>query len=110
MNNQKAVIKVGTDEFFVTDIDFDDENSTITGSDSTSTSVELTPFFSASPGCNAADWRRRHDYPARAPLGQRGERSGKGVTIGERDVTCRLRPARFARPTAWFAPRVARSW
>ena len=46
VNNQKAVIKVGTDEFFVTDIDFDDDNSAVTGADSTSTSVELTPFFS----------------------------------------------------------------
>lgn len=44
VNNQKAVIKVGTDEFFVTDIDTD-TNST----DSTTTQtvdVQLTPFFS----------------------------------------------------------------
>jgi len=44
VNNQKAVIKVGTDEFFVTDV------STNTTSTSTSTSespeVTLTPFFS----------------------------------------------------------------
>ena len=46
VNNQKAVIKVGTDEFFVTDIDFEDSNSTNSTSDNTSTSVELTPFFS----------------------------------------------------------------
>lgn len=43
VNNQKAVIKVGTDEFFVTDV----ENTTTTGtSTTTSPSVELTPFFS----------------------------------------------------------------
>lgn len=44
MNNQKAVIKVGTDEFFVTDVD----SSTDTGTSTTSTQndVELTPFFS----------------------------------------------------------------
>lgn len=43
INNQKAVIKVGTDEFFVTDI----SSNTVTGTASTSTSdVTLTPFFS----------------------------------------------------------------
>ena len=44
MNNQKAVIKVGSDEFFVTDI----STTTTTGGGGTTTnpSVELTPFFS----------------------------------------------------------------
>ena len=43
MNNQKAVIKVGTDDFFVTDI----SSTTTTGTTTTTTpSVELTPFFS----------------------------------------------------------------
>ncbi|PCJ49050.1 MAG: pilus (MSHA type) biogenesis protein MshL [Gammaproteobacteria bacterium] len=44
LNNQKAVIKVGTDEFFVTDI-----SSTTTaggGTSTTSPDVTLTPFFS----------------------------------------------------------------
>lgn len=42
-NNQKAIIKVGEDEFFVTDI----SNTTTTGTATTSTpDVELTPFFS----------------------------------------------------------------
>lgn len=44
VNNQKAVIKVGTDEFFVTDLDSDtnsnDNNTTQT------VDVQLTPFFS----------------------------------------------------------------
>lgn len=44
LNNQKAVIKVGTDEFFVTDI------TTTVGTTATTTNVfpriELTPFFS----------------------------------------------------------------
>ena len=43
LNNQKAVIKVGQDEFFVTDV------STITSVGTTTTTnpnVELTPFFS----------------------------------------------------------------
>lgn len=43
LNNQKAVIKVGSDEFFVTDI----SSTTVTGTTTTTTpSVELTPFFS----------------------------------------------------------------
>ena len=42
-NNQKAVIKVGEDEYFVTEI----SNTTTTGTSTTSTPrVELTPFFS----------------------------------------------------------------
>ena len=43
VNNQKAVIKVGSDEFFVTDISSD----TVTGTtSSTSSDITLTPFFS----------------------------------------------------------------
>lgn len=44
MNNQKAVIKVGSDEFFVTRVS---SNNTTTGTTTTTTpEVELTPFFS----------------------------------------------------------------
>lgn len=43
LNNQKAIIKAGTDEFFVTNI----SSNTVTGTaSSTSRNVELTPFFS----------------------------------------------------------------
>jgi len=43
LNNQKAVIKVGTDEFFVTDV----SSNTVTGTAATtSRDVTLTPFFS----------------------------------------------------------------
>ncbi|NQY86374.1 MAG: pilus (MSHA type) biogenesis protein MshL [Colwellia sp.] len=42
-NNQKAVIKVGEDEYFVTDV----STTTTTGTSTTTTpEVELTPFFS----------------------------------------------------------------
>lgn len=44
VNNQKAVIKVGTDEFFVTDIDTNTD--TTNGSTNQSVDVQLTPFFS----------------------------------------------------------------
>lgn len=43
VNNQKAVIKVGSDEFFVTDISSDTSTGTTTTS---STDITLTPFFS----------------------------------------------------------------
>lgn len=43
LNNQKAVIKVGSDEFFVTDI----SSTTTTGTATTTTpDITLTPFFS----------------------------------------------------------------
>lgn len=43
INNQKAVIKVGSDEFFVTGV----TNTTVTGTSTTSSpTVTLTPFFS----------------------------------------------------------------
>jgi MSHA biogenesis protein MshL len=43
INNQKAVIKVGSDEFFVTDV----STTTVTGtSTATTPDVTLTPFFS----------------------------------------------------------------
>jgi len=44
MNNQKAVIKVGTDKYYITDIN-SDTNAT-TGLVNTQNNVELTPFFS----------------------------------------------------------------
>jgi MSHA biogenesis protein MshL len=43
LNNQKAVIKVGSDEFFVTGV----SSTTVTGNTTTTTpEVDLTPFFS----------------------------------------------------------------
>lgn len=44
VNNQKAVIKVGQDEFFITDVE--SNTSTTTATASTQSNVELTPFFS----------------------------------------------------------------
>ncbi|MCP3850928.1 MAG: pilus (MSHA type) biogenesis protein MshL [Gammaproteobacteria bacterium] len=45
MNNQKAVIKVGTDQYFVTDLNSSNTSGT-DGSASEIPDVELTPFFS----------------------------------------------------------------
>ncbi|MCW8900470.1 MAG: pilus (MSHA type) biogenesis protein MshL [Gammaproteobacteria bacterium] len=44
VNNQKAVIKVGSDEFFITDVT--NNTTTTTAAASTQSNVELTPFFS----------------------------------------------------------------
>jgi MSHA biogenesis protein MshL len=44
VNNQKALIKVGQDEFFVTEISND--TTTSSGGTTTNPEVELTPFFS----------------------------------------------------------------
>lgn len=44
VNNQKAVIKVGTDEFFVTNVS--SNTTTSTTSTSTTPEISLTPFFS----------------------------------------------------------------
>jgi MSHA biogenesis protein MshL len=44
MNNQKAVIKVGGDEYFVTD--FSVTSETTDGTTTTTPDIELTPFFS----------------------------------------------------------------
>src|SRR5690554_4884643 len=91
INNQKAVIKVGTDEFFVTDIDFDDNNSAVTATDSTSTSVELTPFFSGisldvTPQISEDGAITLHVHPSVSEVADQE----KVITIGERDVTLPL--------------------
>ncbi len=46
VNNQKAVIKVGTDEFFVTDVNTNTNTALGGASGNQSVNVELTPFFS----------------------------------------------------------------
>ncbi len=66
VNNQKAVIKVGSDEFFVTDI----SSNTVTAGSAinTSDSPELTPFFSGialdvTPQISAEDEVILHVHP-----------------------------------------------
>lgn len=46
VNNQKAVIKVGTDEFFVTDVDTRSNTTSASFGTNQSVNIELTPFFS----------------------------------------------------------------
>lgn len=91
VNNQKAVIKVGTDEFFVTDIDFDEDNNSLNPSNSTSTSVELTPFFSGisldvTPQIAEDGSVTLHVHPSVSEV----DDQQKVITIGDRDVTLPL--------------------
>lgn len=91
VNNQKAVIKVGTDEFFVTDIDFDDNNSAVTATDRTSTSVELTPFFSGisldvTPQIAEDGAITLHVHPSVSEVNDQE----KVITVGDRDVSLPL--------------------
>jgi MSHA biogenesis protein MshL len=91
VNNQKAVIKVGTDEIFVTDIDFEDDNTANTASDSTSTSVELTPFFSGisldvTPQIAEDGTIILHVHPSVSEVSDQE----KLITVGSQDVTLPL--------------------
>jgi len=66
VNNQKAVIKVGSDEFYITDIDSNTSTGTTTGT--SNTDVEFTPFFSGialdvTPQINAQDIVTLHVHP-----------------------------------------------
>jgi MSHA biogenesis protein MshL len=65
VNNQKAVIKVGSDEFFVTDVSSDTVTGTTT---TTSPNITLTPFFSGialdvTPQINAEGRVTLHIHP-----------------------------------------------
>ncbi|PVY70311.1 MSHA biogenesis protein MshL [Tamilnaduibacter salinus] len=91
VNNQKAVIKVGSDEFFVTDIEFDDEDNAAGTTDSTSTSVELTPFFSGisldvTPQISENGTITLHVHPSVSEVSDQE----KVITVGDRDVTLPL--------------------
>ena len=91
VNNQKVVIKVGTDEFFVTDIDFNNNNSAVTATDRTSTSVELTPFFSGisldvTPQISEDGAITLHVHPSVSEVNDQK----KVITVGDRDVTLPL--------------------
>ena len=67
VNNQKAIIKVGTDEYFVTDIDV--ETDVAVGVSNRSADVTLTPFFSGvaldvTPQINSDGRITLHVHPA----------------------------------------------
>ncbi len=81
VNNQKAVIKVGSDEFFVTEV----SSTTTSGSTSTLTtpSVTLTPFFSGialdvTPQISNEDQVILHIHPSVSEVNDQT----KNITIG----------------------------
>ncbi|MCP3675388.1 MAG: pilus (MSHA type) biogenesis protein MshL [Gammaproteobacteria bacterium] len=89
VNNQKAVIKVGTDEFFVTDI----SSTTIAGAGSSTTSpdITLTPFFSGialdvTPQIDAEGNIVLHVHPSISEV----EDQEKLLTLGEELLTLPL--------------------
>lgn len=66
INNQKAVIKVGKDSFFVTDVSSDTNNTS--GGSTTTADITLTPFFSGisldvTPQIDENDYVTMHIHP-----------------------------------------------
>lgn len=88
INNQKAVIKVGTDEFYVTDI----STTTTSGISSTTTpDVTLTPFFSGialdvMPQVSADGNIILHVHPSVSEVNDQTKR----IQIGEQDLSLPL--------------------
>ncbi|NVJ62361.1 MAG: pilus (MSHA type) biogenesis protein MshL [Gammaproteobacteria bacterium] len=88
INNQKAVIKVGTDEFYVTDI----STTTTSGISSTTTpDVTLTPFFSGialdvMPQISANGEIILHVHPSVSEVRDQTKR----IEIGDQDLTLPL--------------------
>ncbi|MDH5694688.1 MAG: pilus (MSHA type) biogenesis protein MshL [Gammaproteobacteria bacterium] len=89
VNNQKAVIKVGGDEYFVTGVT---NSSSVSGSTTTVTpSVELKPFFSGialdvTPQIDEWDTINLHIHPAVSEVSQKS----KSFVIGDQSFTIPL--------------------
>ena len=85
VNNQKAVIKVGQDEFFVTEIS--NTTTTSTGTTTNNPEVELTPFFSGialdvTPQISENDEIILHIHPSISEV----EDQAKTITLGDQAV------------------------
>ena len=80
INNQKAIIKVGSDEFFVTEV----SSTTTTGTSTTTTpNIQLTPFFSGialdvTPQISANDEVILHIHPTVSEVVDQS----KTITVG----------------------------
>ena len=84
VNNQKAVIKVGSDEFFVTDISSDTSSNAV--STTTTPDITLTPFFSGialdvTPQISAEGEVILHIHPSVSEITDQV----KSITIGGQD-------------------------
>jgi MSHA biogenesis protein MshL len=69
MNNQKAVIKVGTDQFYVTDVSTETDDNDGTGDQTRISDVTLDPFFSGialdvTPYISREDMVTMHIHPS----------------------------------------------
>jgi MSHA biogenesis protein MshL len=87
LNNQKAVIKVGTDEFFVTDVSSSSSTTTAAGVTEPSQDITLTPFFSGisldvTPQIDQNDNVTLHIRPTVS----RVRDQNKVITLGEDNV------------------------
>jgi MSHA biogenesis protein MshL len=90
VNNQKAVIKVGSDEFFVTEISVD-ENNDSDSDNKTNTDVQLTPFFSGialdvTPQISENGRIVLHVHPSISEVADQT----KIISLGDRDLTLPL--------------------
>lgn len=89
MNNQKAVIKVGGDEYFVTD--FSVTSETTDSTTTTTPDIELTPFFSGisvdvTPKINDDNTVLLHIHPVIVDV----EEESKTISYGSDDTTNQL--------------------
>ena len=90
LNNQKAVIKVGTDEFFVTDVSTT-TTSLAGGTTAPDLDITLTPFFSGialdvTPQINEDGGLILHVHPSVSEVRDQT----KIVSLGDRDLTLPL--------------------
>jgi len=84
LNNQKAIIKVGTDEYFVTDLDVNTDVAV--GVNNQSADVTLTPFFSGvaldvTPQIDEDDNITLHVHPAISSV--EADNKDIGISTGE---------------------------
>ena len=82
MNNQKAVLKIGTDEFYVTGVT-STTNQSLNGANSTTPSVTLQPFFSGvvldvTPQIDGAGNITLHVHPSVSQV----QTVNKGINLG----------------------------
>ncbi|HLD68535.1 MAG TPA: pilus (MSHA type) biogenesis protein MshL, partial [Pseudomonas sp.] len=87
LNNQKAVIKVGTDEFFVTEVSSSSTTTTAAGVTEPTQDITLTPFFSGisldvTPQIDQNDVVTLHVRPTVS----RVRDQNKVITLGEDNV------------------------
>ncbi|VVO44685.1 hypothetical protein PS833_06468 [Pseudomonas fluorescens] len=87
LNNQKAVIKVGSDEFFVTDVSSTSGTTTVAGITQPTQNVTLTPFFSGisldvTPQIDQHDVVTLHVRPTVSRVTDQN----KTITLGENTV------------------------